>query len=49
MAHRRGKRWVASGYDRGLKGKRYLGTFDTKREAERAEAAWPVRSRPARS
>jgi integrase len=46
MAHRRGKRWVASGYDRGLKRKRYLGTFDTKREAERGEAEWRVRSRP---
>lgn len=47
MAHRRGKRWVASGYDRALTRKRYLGTFDTKREAERAEAEWRVRSRPA--
>ncbi len=47
MAHRRGRRWVASGYDRGLKRKRYLGTFDTKRAAEHAEAEWRVRSRPA--
>jgi integrase len=46
MAHRRGKRWVASGYDRAVRRKRYLGTFDTKREADRAEAEWRVRSRP---
>jgi integrase len=47
MAHRRGKRWVASGYDRSVGRKRYVGTFDTKREAERAEAEWRVRSQPA--
>jgi integrase len=47
MAHKRGKRWVASGYDRALKRKRYLGTFDTKREADQAEAEWRVRTRPA--
>ena len=46
-AHRRGKRWVASGYDRAMKRKRYLGTFDTRREADQAEAEWRVRARPA--
>jgi integrase len=47
MAHKRGKRWVASGYDRAVKRKRYLGTFDTKRAADTSEAEWRVRSRPA--
>ena len=28
MAHRRGRRWVASGYDKSLGRKTYLGTFD---------------------
>ena len=46
MAHRRGSRWVATGYDRATKLKRQLGTFDTKREAARVEADWKLRTRP---
>ena len=38
MAHKRGKRWVGSGYDKALGRKRHLGTFDTKKEASQAEA-----------
>jgi hypothetical protein len=44
MPRRRGRRWVAEGYDRGTKRKRYLGTFDTQREARKAEAEWRLRS-----
>jgi integrase len=40
MAHRRGKRWVASGYDKAVGRKRYIGTFDTRKEAQTAEADW---------
>jgi hypothetical protein len=46
MAHRRGKRWVATGYDRATKAKRHIGTFDTKKEATNAEADWKLRTRP---
>ncbi len=46
MAHRRSKRWVATGYDKGLGRKTYIGTFDTKREAQDAEADHRVRARP---
>jgi integrase len=46
MPHRRGRRWVATGYDRTTKAKRHLGTFDTKREAGQAEADWKLRTRP---
>jgi integrase len=45
MARRRGKRWVAEGYDRATKKKRYLGTFDTQKEAKAAEAAWTLRGK----
>ena len=44
MARRRGKRWVAEGYDRATKRKRYLGTFDTKADANDVEAKWRLRS-----
>jgi integrase len=46
MAHRRGKRWIATGYDRATKAKRHIGTFDTKKEATNAEAHWKLRTRP---
>lgn len=46
MARRRGGRWTASGYDRRLKRKVHLGTFDTEREARDAEADHRVKSRP---
>lgn len=46
MAHRRGKRWVASGYDKALRRKRHLGTFESQKEAKRVEADWQLRSRP---
>lgn len=45
MAHRRGKRWVASGYDKAQGTKRHLGTFDSKTEAVRVEADWKLRTR----
>src|SRR5512142_3096646 len=46
MPKRRGKRWTASGYDKALKRKVRLGTFDTRQEALDAEADHRVRSRP---
>lgn len=46
MAHRRGKRWIATGYDRATKAKRHIGTFDTKKQATNAEADWQLRTRP---
>lgn len=46
MPHRRGKRWVASGYDRSLKRKVHLGTFATKREAGQREALHKLETRP---
>ena len=46
MPRRRGKRWTASGYDRGVGRKVHLGTFDTKREAGEAEAEHKLKSRP---
>ncbi len=46
MPRRRGKRWTASGYDRGLKRKIHLGTFDTRREAVEREAEHKLRTRP---
>ena len=46
MAHRRGKSWVATGYDRATKTKRHLGTFETKRDAAAAEADWRLLTRP---
>jgi integrase len=45
MARRRGSRWIASGYDKTLGRKRHLGTFDTQKEAKRAEADWQLRTR----
>lgn len=45
MPRRRGKRWTASAYDRTLKRKIHLGTFDTKAEARTAEADH-LRERP---
>jgi integrase len=45
MATRRGKRWTASGYDKALGRKRHLGTFETRRDAVRAEADWKLRTR----
>ena len=46
MAHKRGARWVGTGYDRTLGRKRHLGTYTTRREAQRAEADWKLRARP---
>jgi integrase len=46
VPRRRGKRWTASGYDRGLKRKVHLGTFDTRREAAAAEAEHKLKARP---
>ena len=46
MAHRRGKSWVATGYDRATTAKRHIGTFDTKKQATNAEADWQLRTRP---
>jgi integrase len=46
MAHRRGNRWVARGYDSTLGFTKHLGTFDTRKEAAAAEAQWRLRSRP---
>jgi integrase len=46
MAHRRGKRWVATGYDKKLGRKIQLGTFDTRGEAADAEADHRLKSRP---
>jgi integrase len=45
MPHKRGKRWVASGYDKAVGRKRHLGTFDTKRQASQTEADWKLRTR----
>jgi hypothetical protein len=46
MAKRRGKRWTATGYDKGLARKTHLGTFDTRRQALEAEADHRLKSRP---
>lgn len=46
MAKRRGKRWAAYGYDRKLKRKVALGTFDTQKEAKDAEADHRLKSQP---
>ena len=46
MPRKRGKRWTASGYDRNLKRKVHLGTFDTRREAAEREAEHALNSRP---
>lgn len=46
MAHKRGKRWIATGYDRATKAKTHLGTFDSKKEATTVEADWKLRTRP---
>ena len=46
MAHRRGRRWVASGYDKALGRKIHLGTFDSRKEALEAEADHRVTRRP---
>lgn len=46
MPRKRGKRWTASGYDRGLKRKVHLGTFATRREAAAAEAHHKLKTRP---
>lgn len=45
MARRRGRRWVAEGYDRVTKRKRYLGTRDTRKEALALEAEWRLRAK----
>jgi integrase len=45
VARKRGKRWTASGYDKAAGRKRHLGTFDTRKEAVRAEADWRLRNR----
>lgn len=45
MATRRGKRWIASGYDKALGRKKHLGTFDSHKEAVQAEADWKLRAR----
>jgi integrase len=36
---------VAEGYDRATRSKRYLGTFDTQREAKAVEAEWRLRAK----
>jgi integrase len=46
MAKRRGKRWVASGYDKAAGYTRHLGTFDTRKEAVDAEADHRLKTRP---
>jgi integrase len=46
MAHRRGKRWVATGYSKALGRKVHLGTFDTKNEALIAEGDHRRKARP---
>jgi hypothetical protein len=46
VPRKRGKRWTASGYDRGLKRKVHLGTFATRREAAAAEAQQKLKTRP---
>lgn len=45
MAHKRGSRWVASGYDRSKGRKIHLGTFSTRREAVCEEADWKLAQR----
>jgi len=44
MPQRRGKRWTASGYDKAVGRKKHLGTYDTRKEAVRAEADWQLRT-----
>lgn len=46
MPTKRGKRWTASGYDRGLKRKTHLGTYSTRREAAQREAEHKLKSSP---
>lgn len=46
MPRKRGKRWTASGYDRGLGRKVHLGTFALKRDAVDAEAEHKLKSKP---
>lgn len=46
MPRKRGKKWTASGYDRGLGRKVHLGTFPTKRAAAEREAEHKLSSRP---
>lgn len=46
MPRKRGKRWTASGYDRALKRKVHLGTFDTRREAVEREAEHKLKASP---
>jgi hypothetical protein len=46
MAKRRGKRWIASGYDKTLGYTKHLGTFDKRKEAEEAEADHLLQTRP---
>jgi integrase len=46
MSHRRGRKFVASGYDRTTGKKRHLSTHGSKKDADRAEAEWKLRSRP---
>jgi hypothetical protein len=46
VPRKRGKRWTASGYDRGLRQKVHLGTFGTRREAAAAKAEHKLKSRP---
>lgn len=45
MPRKRGSRWMAEGYDRSVKAKRYLGTYATRKEASQAEAEWKLRAR----
>lgn len=46
MARKRGKRWVASGYDKALGYTRHLGTFDTRKQAVEAEADHLLKATP---
>jgi integrase len=46
MPHKRGKRWVATGYDKTLGYTRHLGTFDTRKEAAAVEADHLLKTKP---
>ena len=45
MPRKRGKSFVASGYDPATKQKRHLGTFPTAKEAREVEAKWRLRAK----
>lgn len=45
MPRKRGKRWIATAYDKATRYTKHLGTFDTRGEAQEAEADWHLRAR----